>query len=77
MPKPRGCSFDITAYEDTSHAVNKVTQQLHTDCVIFLNQAPTLWYSKCQNMVEASTFSAEFIALKACLEATEHLRFKL
>ena len=27
--------------------------------------------------VETSTFSAEFIALKICLEAIEHLRFKL
>ena len=48
--------------------------------VVFLNRAPrapVVWYSKGQNTVETSTFSAEFVALKVCLEATEHLRFKL
>ncbi len=38
---------------------------------------PIVWYSKRQHTVETSTFSAEFIALKVCLEAIEHLRFKL
>jgi hypothetical protein len=40
-------------------------------------RAPVVWYSKRQNTVETSTFSAEFVALKVCLEAIEHLRFTL
>ena len=77
MPMPRGRSLEITAYVDASHAANKVTRRSHTGYVVFLNRSPILWYSKRQNTVETSTFSAEFIALKVCLEAIEHLRFKL
>ena len=77
MPLPRGRSLTITAFVDASHAVNKITRRSHSGYVIFLNRAPIVWYSKRQNTVETSTFSAEFIALKVCLEAIEHLRFKL
>jgi hypothetical protein len=77
IPTPRGRSVATTAYVDASHAANKVTRRSHTGYVVFLNRAPVVWYSKRQNTVETSTFSAEFIALKVCLEAIEHLRFKL
>jgi hypothetical protein len=42
-----------------------------------MNRVPIVWYSKRQQTVETSAFSAEFIAMKACLEAIKHLRFKL
>jgi hypothetical protein len=77
MPEPRGRTIVTTAFVDASHAANKVTRRSHTGFVVFINRAPILWYSKRQQTVETSTFSAEFIALKACLEAIEHLRFKL
>jgi hypothetical protein len=77
MPVPRGRSITLTAFVDASHAANTVTRRSHSGYVIFLNRAPVVWYSKRQNTVETSTFSSEFIALKVCLEAIEHLRFKL
>jgi hypothetical protein len=77
MPSPRGRAFTMTAFVDASHAANKITRRSHTGYVVFLNRAPIVWYSKRQQTVETSTFSAEFIALKVCLEAIEHLRFKL
>lgn len=77
MPPPRGQSVTITGFVDASHAANKVTRRSHTGFLIFLNRAPILWYSKRQNTVESSTFSSEFLALKACTEAVTHLRFKL
>ena len=77
MPIPRGRSVTTTAYVDASHGANKVTRRSHTGYVLFLNRAPIVWYSKKQQTVETSAFSAEFIAMKACLEAIEHLRFKL
>ncbi len=77
MPQPRGQSVTTTAYVDASHASNKMTRRSHTGFVIFMNRSPIVWYSKRQQTVETSTFSAEFIALKACLEAIEHLRCKL
>ncbi|KAI2503237.1 Reverse transcriptase (RNA-dependent DNA polymerase) [Fragilaria crotonensis] len=77
MPVPRGRSVTTTAYVDASHGANKVTRRSHTGYILFLNRAPIVWYSKKQQTVETSAFSAEFIAMKACLEAIEHLRFKL
>jgi hypothetical protein len=77
MPVPRGRCLIMTAFVDASHAVNKKTHRSHTGFVVFLKRAPVVWYSKRQQAVETSTFSAKFIALKACLEAIEHLRFKL
>ena len=77
MPLPRGNGITMTAFVDASHAANKMTRRSHTGYVIFLNRAPIVWYSKRQQTVETSTFSSEFIALKVCLEAIEHLQFKL
>ena len=77
MPAPRGTPVWITAYVDASHAANRVTRRSHTGFILFVNSAPIIWYSKRQNTVEASTFSSEFIALKACVEAISALRFKL
>jgi hypothetical protein len=77
MPPPRGLPVLITAYVDASHAANQQTRRSHTGYIIFINRAPILWYSKRQNTVEASTFSSEFIALKTCIEAITHLRYKL
>ena len=77
MPIPRGRSLIMSAFVDASHVANKKTRRSHTGYVVFLNRAPIVWYSKRQQTVETSTFSAEFIAFKACLEAIEHLQFKL
>jgi hypothetical protein len=77
MPKPWGWSVTTTVYVDASHAANKVSQCSHSGFIHFLNRATVVWCSKHQQTVETSTFSAEFIALKACLEVIEHLRSKL
>ena len=77
MPKPLGNPVKMTAWVDSDHAGNLVTRRSQTGYLIFLNQSPVLWYSKRQNTVEASTFGAEFIAARTCLEAIEGLRFKL
>lgn len=76
-PKPRGRQVSVTAYVDSSHAANKVTRRSHTGFIIFIMQAPIIWFSKRQNTVEASTFSSEFIAAKICVEHIVALRFKL
>ena len=77
MPIPRGYAVTTEAWVDASHATNKKTRKSHSGYIIFINSAPILWYSKRQNTVEASTFGSEFIALKACIEAITHLRYKL
>ena len=77
MPKPRGRQVVTTAFVDASHAANQKTRKSHTGYIIFVNRAPILWYSKRQQTVEGSTFSSEFIAMKTCVEAIVHLRYKL
>ena len=62
---------------DASHAPNKKDRRSYNGCVIFINWAPIMWYSKRQNTVESSVFSSEFIAMKTCLESIIGLRFKL
>ena len=66
-----------TAFVDASHGANKKTRRSHSGYVIFVNRAPVKWLSKRQQTVETSAFSAEFIAMKHCIEDIEHLRFKL
>ena len=77
MPKPRGREVDTRVFVDASHAANRQTRQSHTGYVIFVQSAPIMWFSKRQNTIEASTFGSEFIAMKACIEAITHLRYKL
>lgn len=75
MPKAQGRSLTVTVYVDASHWAHKATRRSHTGYVPILNRAPILWHSKCQQTVETSTFSMEFIASKVCLEAIKRLCF--
>jgi hypothetical protein len=77
MPRPRGRSVSMTAFMDASHAANKKTRRSHTGYLIFVNRAPIIWYSKRQQTVESSSFSAEFVAMRACIERIQAMRFKL
>jgi len=77
MPEPRGRPVTTTAYVDASFGSNKKTRRSHTGFIIFVNRAPIKWYSKKQPTIESSAFSAEYIALKTCVEEIEYVRFKL
>jgi hypothetical protein len=63
-------------FVDADHASNRVIRS-QTGILIFLNRAPTAWYSKRQNTVESSTFGSEYIALKTAVEMLQALRYKL
>ena len=76
-PEPLGRSVSTTCYVDSDHAGCQATRRSHTGVLIYVNCAPIIWYSKRQNTVEASTFSAEYIALKTAVEMIEGLRYKL
>jgi hypothetical protein len=77
MPQPRGRPVVTTKFVDAFHAANKKARRSHTGFLLFLNRSPILWYSKTQQMVESSTFSSEFIALRTGTQASHYLRFKL
>ena len=77
MPKPRGNLVTISAFIDANHARNKITHHLHTGILIFVQNAPIIWFSKRQNMVEISTFGSELVACRICKELIVALRYKL
>ena len=76
QPRPRVWPVTTTAFVDVSHAANRKKRKSHMGYLIFINRAPIIWYSKRQQTVETSSFSSEFIDLKACNEAIVRLRFK-
>ena len=76
-PKPRGKSVQINCFVDADHGKNKITRRSQTGIVLFGNLAPLIWYSKRQNMVESSTFGAEFVALRIVTEMISSFWYKL
>jgi hypothetical protein len=63
MPEPRGKPVVITCLVDSNHAGNTVTRWSHTDTLIFVQNAPIIFYSKRQNTLETSTFGSKFVAM--------------
>ena len=76
-PKPRGNPVTTSAFVDANHAGNVVTRRSHTGILIFVCNAPIIWFCKRQNTVEAATFGSEFVALRICKELIVGLRYKL
>ena len=66
-----------SAFVDANHAGNVVTHHLHTGILLYVCNAPIIWYSKRQNTVESATFSSKFVALRVCKELIVALRYKL
>jgi hypothetical protein len=77
MPKPQGQRVTISAFVDANHARNKVTRCLHTDIIIYVLNAPILWYRKRQNTLEVATFGCEMVALRTCKELIVAICYKL
>jgi hypothetical protein len=62
---------------DSDHAGNVVTRRSHTGILIFVQNAPIIWFSKRQNTVESATFGSELVALRVCKDLLVALRYKL
>lgn len=77
MPKPCGNPVLISCFVDANHAGNVVTRRSHTGIIIFVQNAPIIWYSKRQNTVETSTFGSELVAQRTAKELIVALRYKL
>ena len=77
MSEPLGKSVRIWTYVDANHARNLANRRLHTGIIIYINNAPIIWSSKRQNMVESLSFGSEFVALRIATELNEALRYKL
>jgi hypothetical protein len=77
MPEPKGKTVTTSCFVDANHAGNVVTRRSHTGILIYVQNAPIIWYSKRQNTVEASSFGSEFVALRIAKEMIVALRYKL
>ena len=77
MPEARGLPMSIYTFLDAGLAANMANRRSQTGVLIFCFKAPIHWYSKLQPLVEASTFSAEFYAMKTAVEMIESLQYKL
>jgi hypothetical protein len=77
MPIPKGRLVGTHCFVDTDLAGNKVTRQSHSGILIFVQNSPIHWYSKCQNTVEASTYGSKFVALRVAAEMIIALWYKL
>ena len=58
MPEARGNVVSTHCFVDTDHAGNCVTRRSQTGILLFVNRAPVVWYTKCQNMVKTSMFGS-------------------
>jgi hypothetical protein len=67
----------ISCFCDANHAGNVVRRRSHSGIIIFVQNAPIIWYSKKQNTVEASTFGAELVAMRIARDLIAALRIKL
>ena len=67
----------IKSYVDANHAVNMENRRSYSVIIIYVNNAPIIWYSKLQNTVEASSFGSDFVALRITTEMIEALQYKL
>ena len=77
MPKPCGNLVTISAFVDANHAGNKITHHLHKGILIFVQNAPIIWFSMRQNMVVSSTFGSELVVCRICKELIVALQYKL
>ena len=62
MPETLGKYVVIKAYMDANHAGNMENRRSHSGIIIYVNNAPIIWYSKQQNTFEASIFGSDFVA---------------
>ena len=77
MPNHRGQGFIVSAYVDSDHAGDTVTRRSITGFFIYCNNALVYWMSKKQGSIETSSFGSEFLAIKACTEYIQWIKFKL
>ena len=66
----------IKSYVDANHSGNMANRRSNSGIIIYVNNPPIIWYIKLQNVVEASGFGSDFIALKISTEMVESLRYK-
>ena len=77
MLDPCGRAVSIYLFVDANHADNVVTRRLHTGVIMFIQNAPTIWFSKIQNTAKVVNFGGKIVALRICTGLIVVFRYKL
>ena len=77
MPEARVHDVTVSCLVDGNHAGNQVFRRIKTGILIYLNRAPTHWYSKHHPSAKDSTFGAVFCVMRVRVENIEGLQYKL
>ncbi len=77
ITESKGNVVNISCFVDANHAGNVITRRSHTGIIIYVQNAPIIWFLKRQNTVESSSFGSEFVALCAAKDMLVVLRYKL
>jgi hypothetical protein len=76
MPEPRK-TLVMHLYVDSDQAGDKLLRRSRTRFILYLNQAPIIWYSKRKGTVETSVFGADHVDMKVGFENSRAVRYKL
>jgi hypothetical protein len=76
-PAYHGKEVDLRLFVDSDHADEQFKRRSRTGFVIYLNMAPSVWFSKRHPTVESSVFGADFVAMKNGIETLRVLCYKL
>ena len=63
----------IKDYVYSNHAGKMKNRRSHFGIIVYVNNAPIIWVSKLQNIVEASIFGSEFVSIRISTEIIEDL----
>ena len=77
LPTPLVEEISITIFIDSENAHEKVTRRLIKGLIAFLGRTPVLYLSKRHGVIETSTYSAEFCAMKNFAEETISIRYMM
>jgi hypothetical protein len=73
----KGKSVIVSSFVDANHAGNVIMRRSHTGILIYVQNAPILWFSKRQNTVKSSSFGSEFVILRTAKDMLVALRYNL
>jgi hypothetical protein len=77
FPIAMGEELNTSIYFDSDHAHDKKTGRSISGVVAFLGNAPIIWKSKRQGVVQTSTYGAEFSTMRLATEEAIAIRYML
>ena len=77
MQEPKDKVVNVSCFVGANHAGNVIIRQLHTKIIIYVQNAPIIWFSKRQNTVESSSFGSKFVTISAAKDILVALQYKL